>query len=194
MVPDLVLATVTAAPASPDAVALSLLGGDLWIPFLLLLGALFILLETALPGGLLGVIGFGLFLAAVVVATKRHGGDAGLVVLAIGMGIAFVVIAVGWYRLPRSRFAKRFFLRPSPGGKTDPATVEAKAKTSIEVGAEGTSLSDLRPAGMAHIGQWRVDVVTRGEFIEENMPLEVIAIDGTRIVVRAKPEGSAPTD
>lgn len=42
----------------------------------------------------------------------------------------------------------------------------------------------LRPAGTALIDDERVDVVTEGEYIERNRPIEVVYVDGLKIVVR----------
>jgi membrane-bound serine protease (ClpP class) len=41
----------------------------------------------------------------------------------------------------------------------------------------------LRPGGTARIGERRVDVVTRGEFLEPGTPLVVVEIEGNRVVV-----------
>jgi membrane-bound serine protease (ClpP class) len=63
------------------------------------------------------------------------------------------------------------------------------------LGQRGTAASPLRPAGLAHLDGERVDVVSDGEFIEAGEPLEVIRVDGNRIVVRRPrqaPERSEP--
>ena len=41
----------------------------------------------------------------------------------------------------------------------------------------------LRPSGNAQFGDFLVDVVTRGEFVERSSPLRVLAVEGARIVV-----------
>ncbi|MHB9027389.1 MAG: NfeD family protein [Candidatus Latescibacterota bacterium] len=51
------------------------------------------------------------------------------------------------------------------------------------VGKEGTTLSPLRPAGIAIIGGERVDVVTDGEFLEKNTPIRVLSVEGARVIV-----------
>lgn len=51
-------------------------------------------------------------------------------------------------------------------------------------GAKGTALSDLRPGGYARIGERRIDVITRGDYIPAGTPIEVIADQGYRRVVR----------
>ena len=45
-------------------------------------------------------------------------------------------------------------------------------------------MSPLRPAGIADIDGKRVDVVSQGEWIDATTPIEVIRVDGNRIVVR----------
>jgi membrane-bound serine protease (ClpP class) len=51
-------------------------------------------------------------------------------------------------------------------------------------GMIGIARSDLRPGGIAEIGGERVDVVTRGDYIVAGEPIEVIADEGYRRVVR----------
>ena len=51
-------------------------------------------------------------------------------------------------------------------------------------GQSGQSLSPLRPAGIAFIDGQRVDVVTDGEFIEPETEVIVVAVEGSRVVVR----------
>ena len=52
------------------------------------------------------------------------------------------------------------------------------------LGQVGVATSMLRPAGMARIGDAYVDVVTEGDFIEPGTPIQVIEVEGTRIVVK----------
>lgn len=52
----------------------------------------------------------------------------------------------------------------------------------------GTTEGPLRPAGKARFGPIIVDVVTQGEYLETNTPVEVIERRGNRVVVRAAGE------
>lgn len=61
------------------------------------------------------------------------------------------------------------------------------------VGATGVALSPLRPGGVAQIGSMRVDVVTRGDYIAAGEPVEVIADEGYRRVVRRREDGEEQT-
>jgi membrane-bound ClpP family serine protease len=51
---------------------------------------------------------------------------------------------------------------------------------------QGTAITDLRPSGTALIGGKRLDVVTRGDYIEKGSEVRVSAVEGSRIVVRKK--------
>ena len=53
------------------------------------------------------------------------------------------------------------------------------------VGKSGKTLTPLRPAGAALINGHRVDIVTQGEFVAPETDIEVIFVEGSRVVVRS---------
>lgn len=52
------------------------------------------------------------------------------------------------------------------------------------IGKKGIALSTLRPSGSALIENKRLTVVSYGDFIEKNSQIEVIQVEGNRVVVR----------
>jgi membrane-bound serine protease (ClpP class) len=56
------------------------------------------------------------------------------------------------------------------------------------VGQDGTIEADCRPAGMARIDGRRVDVVTRGEWLESGARVRVVEVQGNRVVVARREE------
>jgi len=52
------------------------------------------------------------------------------------------------------------------------------------LGHVGTTTSMLRPSGSAKFGEQYVDVVTEGDFIPVGTPIQVVEVEGTRIVVK----------
>ncbi|WML34888.1 NfeD family protein [Clostridium sp. OS1-26] len=50
----------------------------------------------------------------------------------------------------------------------------------------GTTLTILRPAGIADVNGIKLDVVSEGEFISKDRKIEIIKVEGRRIVVREK--------
>ena len=60
------------------------------------------------------------------------------------------------------------------------------------LGALGIALTALRPGGSIQLGERRMDVVSRGEFIEPQSRVRVVEVHGNRVVVeQAEPEGRA---
>jgi membrane-bound serine protease (ClpP class) len=52
------------------------------------------------------------------------------------------------------------------------------------IGDRGVALTPLRPSGSARLGGRRVSVVTTGEMIEPDAQVEVVRIEGIRVVVK----------
>jgi membrane-bound serine protease (ClpP class) len=51
------------------------------------------------------------------------------------------------------------------------------------LGKEGRTVTPLRPAGSAMIGEAKVDVVAQGKFVDPGTPIRVIHVEGNRVVV-----------
>jgi membrane-bound serine protease (ClpP class) len=148
-----------------------------------------------LPGfGATGVGGVLLMLAGLVLAgierLPQDPGDWGdmmglllrhLLTMA-GAGVAACVVA---RHLPDMPFARWLVLVP-PEDKHEPEDLPlpgAEAAIAL-LGHVGVAASDLRPAGMARIGDRRVDVLTEWEYLDAGTPVQVVAVEGTRIVVK----------
>jgi membrane-bound serine protease (ClpP class) len=54
------------------------------------------------------------------------------------------------------------------------------------LGMEGFAATDLRPSGVAFIDGKRLDVVSRGEYLEKASNIVVIAVTGNQIIVSKK--------
>ena len=55
---------------------------------------------------------------------------------------------------------------------------------TVPVGGRGVAQTVLRPAGKALIEGQRMDVVTEGDMIDEGVEIEVVRVEGNRVVVR----------
>ena len=145
---------------------------------LVLAGAFLMVLEVFLPGGVLGMLGVVALLAASYVAVATYGGVAGylLAAAAILLGCLMVYLVVRIF--PNTFVGKKLSL------PTDMKESRADDIGLVElVGAEGVAATILRPAGFADIGGKRVDVVTRGENIEQGAKVRVVEVEGNRVVV-----------
>lgn len=55
---------------------------------------------------------------------------------------------------------------------------------SYLVGTTAMTLTDLRPAGIILYDNERIDAVSEGSFINKDIKVEIIEVEGTRVVVR----------
>ena len=143
---------------------------------LLILGAILLFLETLLPGLVAGIIGFVCLIAAVVLGYRDLGVQAGNLILAIVL-VGLVLGTWSWLKFfPESRIARKFIARGTVG--------ELGVDKPELLNATGETVTRLRPSGVARINDQRVDVVTEGGMIERGAAVRVVAVEGTRIVVR----------
>jgi membrane-bound serine protease (ClpP class) len=164
---------------------------------LLLLGVGLVLLGAEIfivPGfGVTGVLGIGAILGSLTLSLVGSGATSETIVWAafrvVGSVLAAVAVALVAFRyLPRSPMGRRLVLEtvlPARGGFASPPEADRGW-----LGQQGVAASTLRPAGLAHLNGTRVDVVTEGEYVELGAPIEVIRVDGNRIVVRRVPGAS----
>ena len=158
---------------------------------LLLVGSGFVLLGLEVfitPGfGLLGALGLMALLGGLGLSLIGVGATWEVLVLATGRVVLSLLLALAASLallrvLPRLPFGRRLVLETEMTAETGYASPPAGDRRWL--GQRGTAASPLRPAGLAHLAGERVDVVSDGEFIEAGAPLEVIRVDGNRIVVR----------
>jgi membrane-bound serine protease (ClpP class) len=103
--------------------------------------------------------------------------------LTAGLVAALILIFLIARYLPKSNIFKKFIL--SEEEKAD-AGYTSRNNLSDLIGAEGTAVTTLRPAGTAEFNGKRVDVVTESEYIENGKPIIVTEVEGMRVVVREK--------
>lgn len=158
--------------------------------------ALLVVEVLVVPGfGIFGALGLASLLGGLGLSLVGSGASGQMMVQAVGqvaasLVVAIVVSLVFLRFLPRLPFGRRLVLEaelPLGTGEIRPADVDGQW-----IGRHGTAVSPLRPAGIAHIDDLRVDVVSQGEFIEPGEPIEVIEVDGNRVVVRRRREAAQP--
>jgi membrane-bound serine protease (ClpP class) len=131
--------------------------------------------------------------------------NSGIIVIFAGL-TGFIVLAVLLSKyLPKIPIANRMVLNPpqeiiekqqqGSSGTDDTVDSTRISQTSIvppvQVGQQGISISQLRPAGKAIFNGRRLDVVSRGEVIEADRKIIVELIEWNRIVVKEIRESSA---
>lgn len=152
------------------------------LPVLLqLAGIAVVIAEIILPsGGLLSLLALGIFGYSLFLVFQDISTAAGIAFVAADIIIIPVLVIVGLKMLARSSVTLRSALLSSKGVTSQPPELEHF------LDREGKALADLHPGGPALIDGKRVDVVSRGEYLEKDTELVVIAVTANQIVVRKK--------
>ncbi len=152
---------------------------------LLGVGLLGIIVEIFVPaGGLIGIAGGGAIIAAVILAYTQGGTSAGIMVLAAALVLTPVTIVVAFKLFPATPLGKRFILGTTLGSGDEEDGETPAAEVRIHVGDRGTASTVLKPTGVATIRGTRRSVLTRGEYLAAGTEVEVIRVEGNRILVR----------
>ncbi len=161
-----------------------------WEELLLVTGGLILLLVEALllPGfGIAGVLGLMALVTGLGLSLFGSGATTATVAKALGqVALAGTLAGAGAAGLLR-------LLSRLPGGTrlilgtamtSEQGYSSQSEATAIWRGKRGRSVSPLRPAGIAEFDGQRVDVVSDGDFLDPDEPIEVVRVEGNRIVVR----------
>lgn len=143
-----------------------------------LVGVTAVFAEIFIPsGGLLGVVAAGLFGYSLFIVFNEISSTVGLYFLTADIiGLPFLVYW-GIQILASSPATLNTTLSSQDGITSQNPNLDSFMNQS------GVTLADLRPSGPALINNQRVDVVSRGEYIDKGSKIIVIAIQGNQIVV-----------
>lgn len=145
---------------------------------ILVVGLILILAELlVLPGfGIAGFLGVCALVAGAAAAWVELSPVAGVVAGLTSIVLTGLVI----YLVPRTKAGRRLVLTDSQQ--------DSFAQPSYKhlIGKTGVTLNRLRPGGTARFGEEEVDVITEGEYVEPEHKVVVVAVEGVRVVVRAK--------
>ena len=142
----------------------------------LVLGLILLFAEVAIvPGfGVAGVLGV-LALGAGAVAAWTELGPCWGGLTGLSSLMAAIVMLV-W--LPKSRAGRKMVLEHSQ------AEAVSQEDRGGLLGRRGVTVTPLRPIGRVRFGRDEVDVITEGEYIGSNQEVEVMTVEGARVVVR----------
>lgn len=149
---------------------------------LLLTGVVLLFAEMFVPGGILGAIGVALMGIAVYFCFHEYGTHIGFGVLLLSVVLTISMIVCMFTIIPKTTMGRAFIL-------SDEASKERgyHSDSYIDdglVGKEGVCESELRPSGIALVDGVRIDVVTDNEFVEPGSRIQVLRVDGNRVVVK----------
>jgi membrane-bound ClpP family serine protease len=163
---------------------------------LFVLGIILLCVELfVIPGfGFTGISGILLIILSLVLVTLdrlpessadwyRLGGTLAMFGVSLAAAIA-AAFTVGWY-LPYIPYANRLVLNPpgEEGAEAEAALHDAESRAAL-LGAIGVAATALRPAGKARFGDDFLDVIAEGDYVNPGSRVQVIEIEGNRIVVK----------
>ena len=165
---------------------------------LFLFGVVFLAAEVfILPGfGVSGVVGIALIFVSLVLASQDFivpKTNAEFQTLSSNLGVMLGVLVVALFaglwllsNMSSIPFFRKMVLAQAHDKHVDVRSPENQTPTDfipIDVGAWGKSLSPLRPAGKAKFGERMFDVVAPGMFLDADVVIKVVEIQGSRILV-----------
>ncbi len=185
-------------PGTASLIALALFFGSGYILelasimdiLLFIVGVALLVLEIfVIPGfGIFGVAGIILMIAGLFMGLVSDFPlvETNLLSMAIiQLAGSFVLSGIAIYflakTLPKTAIWNNLIL--SKGIKAKSGYTSSKEFTHL-VGLNGEALTDLRPAGTAMFKGKRYDVITQGDYIVKDSKVEVMEVEGSKIVVK----------
>lgn len=143
---------------------------------LILFGLFLIIAEIIFVPGttLVGILGFIFLLLGVGLSFNYFGSETGW----ITVGISAVASGLILYFSFKANIWGRFSLKSSIQSKVNEGDLD-----SLIVGAEGITVSALRPIGKATLGEKMYEVKTLGEYLDSGSRVRVIKIIMNQIIV-----------
>ena len=155
-------------------------GLSIFILLIFIGGIALIGLEMFIPGGIVGTVGVITLVYAIIYVNKSTYYIAFILIISL-------ILAVILYYVNRNVFHKKLMfldrLVLNDSISTEDGYVASESRVEL-LGQKLIAYTDLRPAGVAILDNEKLDVVTDGDFIEKGNKIEVIRVEGMRIVVK----------
>lgn len=156
----------------------------LWAIALLALAIVIIVLEMFVPsGGVLAVCAAVSALAAVIIVFLYEGPVPGAIFLVISCVLLGITAAgvIRWW--PHTALGRRMLNLP-PGEELAVASPPNYDPLKELIGMYGMTVSKMVPGGVITIDGKSYDAISQAAAIDEGCQVRVVAVDGTRIMVR----------
>jgi len=158
-----------------------------YVIILLLAGIVLVILETLLPsGGILGILATACLIGAIALGFMQSPTTGWLVLLAVLVCVP-VLVLLGLKVLPSTPIGRKMILTEDQHDK------DARGKAGVDdenfellKGKSGTTVTGLRPSGIAEIEGKRYSVVSESEMMERGVEIVVKDVEGNNIIVGRK--------
>ncbi|MEO9483456.1 MAG: NfeD family protein [Ekhidna sp.] len=150
-----------------------------WITIigLILLGTFLIIAEVIFVPGttIVGILGFIFSIYGIYLGYDYYGASTGTIILLVALIINVVVLVIAF----KGKSWERFSLKGSVAGKHND-----NFKFDVKIGDKGTTISSLKPVGKAMFDEQEIEVRSNGGFVAENVEIEVLRIESSKIFVQ----------
>lgn len=145
---------------------------------LIAIGILLLAIELLItPGfGIPGIVGIASIVGAVVLAFINFGKLIGVLVLVL----VIIVLGLSTILFLRSKTWRKISLSDSINSNVSPLPDES----GIKIGDRGVAISRLAPSGKGRIGANTIEVWSQLGLIDNGATIEVIEIDGSKVIVK----------
>ena len=136
-----------------------------------------------IPGfGVAGIAGIGCIVYSVFfIFENAYQTEQAIFFLGVSMLITTALLVFAAYLLPKTQAWQHLVLQTEIG--SDKGFHSAAEDYSEHLGQTGVALTALRPAGTAMIENKRLDVVSVGDFIDADMPVRIVGVEGSKVIV-----------
>lgn len=150
---------------------------------LFLLGVILLVIEAFMPGfGVPGIGGIISILASIVLAAPSW--EEGMISLVIALVGTIVLVLIAFKFLNKRQFWSRLTL--GTRYNNEDGYIPQSQDLTKYLGHKGRAYTTLRPAGSVILDDGtKLDVVTQGDFIQRGERIEVVAVEGIRVIVGA---------
>lgn len=143
-----------------------------------LAGCILIVFEIFIPGfGIPGIAG--IIMTFIGLALSMENIYIGLISVSISIIIGTILFLIIIKKGYKSKALQRIVLKDDISSSSNPTDSEILNRV-------GYSQTPLRPSGTISIDNKNYDAITEGEFIEKGIRIEVIKVEGFKIIVRRK--------
>lgn len=164
-----------------------------WAILLLVIAIGIVALEMFIPsGGLLGIMAAAAMVSSIFVVFKYYGLVWGTVYLVFNAFLTpFVIVsALKWW--PHTPIGRKMLNLP-PGQAGEITSTPSYDEYKELIGKRGVARSKMLPSGTVQLGEVRYDAVGQGVAIDPGQAVEVVAVEGNRIIVRPVMDGDEVT-
>ena len=162
---------------------LEFIAANLPILICFVIGIGLMVLEAFMPGfGLPGISGIILEVVAVALTWMNHGPMAALGMTLIVLSILAIAISMSLSSAANGKLSRSKLVLNDT--ESNEAGYRSTEDLDVFLGKEGVTTTVLRPTGMAEFDGVRLNVVSEGEFIQSGTRVQIVRVEGSRILVR----------